>query len=74
MTPYVPDAKGLATGVFETRAVAYLLHPEDGPTGCAPGVYVVRRRREFEAYGPRLIADWCYVRRSQLARLVRRQA
>ncbi|MEV0404719.1 hypothetical protein [Actinoallomurus sp. NPDC050550] len=56
-TTRVFDSDGLAIGVFETSAVAYLLHPEHGATGCAPGTYVVRRQREREGRRSRLVAD-----------------
>lgn len=37
-------------------AVGYLIHPEHGATGIAPGTYVVRRQRE-QADEVRLVAD-----------------
>ncbi|TXK34028.1 hypothetical protein [Nonomuraea sp. C10] len=51
------DSERLAIGVFETTAPAYLLHPEHGATGCAPGTYVIRRQREQEGPRARLVAD-----------------
>jgi hypothetical protein len=45
-TGTVTDPTGLAIGVFEAMAPAYLLHREHGGTGIAPGSYVVRRQRE----------------------------
>lgn len=45
-TTDVADTTGLALGVFEALAPAYLLHREHGGTGVAPGRYVVRRQRE----------------------------
>jgi hypothetical protein len=45
-TTDVTDPTGLALGVLETLAVAYLLHREHGGTGLAPGSYVIRRQRE----------------------------
>lgn len=36
----------LALGIVETTAIAYLIHPEHGGTGLAPGQYVIRRQRE----------------------------
>jgi hypothetical protein len=45
-TTDVNDTTGLALGVFEALAPAYLLHREHGGTGVAPGCYVVRRQRE----------------------------
>jgi hypothetical protein len=56
-TTDMSDSHWLAIGVFETSAVAYLLHPEHGATGCTPGAYVVRRQREFEGRRARLVAD-----------------
>ncbi|WP_433330326.1 hypothetical protein [Spirillospora sp. CA-294931] len=45
-TTGVHDPVGLALGALETSQVAYLIHPEHGGTGIAPGTYVVRRQRE----------------------------
>ncbi|WP_329021430.1 hypothetical protein [Streptomyces sp. NBC_00690] len=60
-TSQIRDERGLAIGMLETTAVAYLIHPEHGATGIAPGKYVVRRQRERgdrRAGGTsRLIAD-----------------
>jgi hypothetical protein len=64
-TAGVHDRAGLALGVVEARTVAYLIHPEHGGTGIAPGSYVVRRQREDDSrtsrfgsgYGHRLVAD-----------------
>lgn len=56
-TTQVQDETWLAIGMFQTSAVAYLLHPEHGATGCAPGTYVVRRQREMEGARMRLVAD-----------------
>ncbi|MFD1935171.1 MULTISPECIES: hypothetical protein [Nonomuraea] len=56
-TTDVSDSDGLAIGVFVTSAVAYLLHPEHGATGCTPGAYVVRRQRERDGRRARLVAD-----------------
>ncbi|WP_326826840.1 hypothetical protein [Streptosporangium sp. NBC_01756] len=56
-TTDVSDSDGLAIGIFETSAVAYLLHPEHGATGCPPGAYVVRRQREHEGRRARFVAD-----------------
>jgi hypothetical protein len=56
-TTQVHDETWLALGMFQTSAVAYLLHPEHGATGCAPGTYVVRRQRETEGARMRLVAD-----------------
>ncbi|MEV4111392.1 hypothetical protein [Nonomuraea sp. NPDC049695] len=56
-TTQVSDSDGLAIGMFEASAAVYLLHPEHGGTGCAPGAYVVRRQREHEGHRSRLVAD-----------------
>jgi len=64
-TREIRDTMGLALGMIETSAVAYLIHPEHGGTGIAPGRYVVRRQRErdtervgrFGNLGDRMIAD-----------------
>nr|WP_296769608.1 hypothetical protein [Rhodococcus sp. (in: high G+C Gram-positive bacteria)] len=45
-TTWVQDSRGLALGVLDTRVVAYLIHPEHGATGIAPGRYVIGRQRE----------------------------
>src|SRR5262249_33640536 len=45
-TAAVDGATGLALGVFEALAPAYLMHREHGGTGVAPGCYTVRRQRE----------------------------
>ncbi|KAA0023612.1 hypothetical protein [Antrihabitans cavernicola] len=44
--PWVRDAEGLALGILDTEVTAYLIHPEHGGTGIAPGRYVIRRQRE----------------------------
>ncbi|MGW3346728.1 hypothetical protein ACWDA3_25730 [Nonomuraea rubra] len=56
-TTHVRDGQGLAIGVFDATAPVYLLHPEHGGSGCAPGTYVVRRQREHEGSRSRLVAD-----------------
>ncbi len=33
--------------LFEATAPVYLMHPEHGATGLAPGSYVARRQREW---------------------------
>ncbi|GGN70583.1 hypothetical protein GCM10011579_045990 [Streptomyces albiflavescens] len=48
--------------MIDASAVAYLIHPERGGTGIAPGRYLVRRQRERDAErgawpGNRMIAD-----------------
>lgn len=43
-------------GVLECTQPAYLLHPEHGAAGIAPGAYLLRRQRE-QAGEERLVAD-----------------
>jgi hypothetical protein len=45
-TTGVRDSSGLALGALSTSGVAYLIHPEHGASGIAPGRYVIRRQRE----------------------------
>jgi hypothetical protein len=45
-TTDVRDAQRLALGVVRARGTAYLLHPEHGGSGIAPGTYLIRRQRE----------------------------
>lgn len=45
-TTDVIDPEGLAIGVLTTTEVTYLIHPEHGGTGIAPGTYAIRRQRE----------------------------
>jgi hypothetical protein len=45
-TTGVDDPQRLALGAFRTTGVAYLIHPEHGGSGIAPGTYVIRRQRE----------------------------
>ncbi|MCZ4552268.1 hypothetical protein [Gordonia rubripertincta] len=42
------DPRRLALGIVDTEVVAYLIHPEHGATGLAPGRYVIGRQREFD--------------------------
>ncbi|WP_067847191.1 hypothetical protein [Nocardia lijiangensis] len=56
-TIQLDDPTGLALGMFVADTVAYLMHPEHGATGSAPGAYVIRRQRENSFYGVRLVAD-----------------
>ncbi|WP_017592976.1 hypothetical protein [Nocardiopsis potens] len=66
----VRDPEHLALGAVRTSRPAYLLHPEHGGTGLAPGTYLIRRQREggeapdrwhrtgrFRSAGHRLVAD-----------------
>ena len=45
-TTGVDDPQQLALGALRTTGVAYLIHPEHGASGIAPGTYVIRRQRE----------------------------
>jgi hypothetical protein len=45
-TTAVDDPQRLALGALRTTGVAYLIHPEHGASGIAPGTYVIRRQRE----------------------------
>lgn len=53
---FTPLRGGQDIGVLECTETAYLLHPEHGATGVAPGSYVLRRQRE-QADEERLVAD-----------------
>jgi hypothetical protein len=59
LTTWVQDPERLAIAAFENIAPAYLIHPEHGGTGIAPGAWFVRRQREMGAgfRHPVLIAD-----------------
>ena len=50
------NTRGADIGVLECTGPAYVLHPEHGATGIAPGAYVLRRQRE-QAAEERLVAD-----------------
>jgi hypothetical protein len=60
-TTGVRDRSELALGALTTSGVAYLIHPEHGASGIAPGRYVIRRQREragtTHRNTPRYIAD-----------------
>jgi hypothetical protein len=45
-TTGVHDPQRLALGAVSTTAIAYLIHPEHGGSGIAPGTYIIRRQRE----------------------------
>ena len=45
-TTGVRDPERLALGALNTTGAAYLIHPEHGASGIAPGTYVIRRQRE----------------------------
>jgi hypothetical protein len=54
----VADRSGLALGALTTTGVAYLIHPEHGASGIAPGRYVIGRQRERgDRAASRLVAD-----------------
>lgn len=48
-TGNVTDPLGLAVAYVENTAPVYLVHPEHGATGIAPGRWLVRRQREHVA-------------------------
>ncbi|WP_459709044.1 hypothetical protein [Actinophytocola sp. KF-1] len=56
-TPGVHDPLGLAVGMFDNTAPVYLIHPEHGGTGVAPGRWVVRRQQESGRRRRGLVAD-----------------
>lgn len=45
-TTSLRDHTGLAIAVFENTEPAYLIHPEHGGSGIAPGRWLVRRQQE----------------------------
>jgi hypothetical protein len=45
-TPDVRDPINLGIALFENTATAYLVHPEHGGSGVAPGRWLVRRQQE----------------------------
>jgi hypothetical protein len=53
---WAPVGAGQDIGVLDTTAPAFVLHPEHGATGLAPGSYLFRRQRE-QADEERLVAD-----------------
>ena len=53
---FAPVGVGQDIGVLETTEPAYILHPEHGAAGVAPGAYLLRRQRE-QADEERLVAD-----------------
>lgn len=59
-TTPVSDTRRLALGILDTEVTAYLIHPEHGATGIAPGRYVIGRQREWgigRFQSPQLVAD-----------------
>ncbi|PHV68473.1 hypothetical protein [Williamsia muralis] len=55
---WVIDPRGLALGILDTQVVAYLIHPEHGATGIAPGRYVIGRQQEFDTTIRRTPPAW----------------
>ena len=53
---WAPAGSGQDIGLLECAEPAYILHPEHGAAGVAPGSYVLRRQRE-QADEERLVAD-----------------
>jgi len=47
-TTAIYDPPGLGIALFTNTAPVYLIHPEHGGTGVAPGTWVVRRQREAD--------------------------
>lgn len=41
------DPEALAIALVENSSPVYLIHPEHGATGLAPGRWVIRRQREY---------------------------
>ncbi|GLW89560.1 hypothetical protein [Actinokineospora globicatena] len=52
-TTAVNDNLALAVALVRNTEPAYLIHPEHGGTGIAPGRWVVRRQRELGIHGRR---------------------
>lgn len=50
-TGAVRDPLGLGIAVFHNTEPAYLVHPEHGASGVAPGRWLVRRQQEYAATG-----------------------
>ncbi|GAB3003743.1 hypothetical protein LWP59_27835 [Amycolatopsis acidiphila] len=50
------DPLGLTIRLIENTAPAYLIHPEHGCSGVAPGCWLVRRQQEYRAWR-RLVTD-----------------
>jgi hypothetical protein len=53
-TTSVNDSLRLTLAVIENTAPAYVIHPEHGGTGIAPGRWVVRRQQERASSGARI--------------------
>ncbi|MEU6036961.1 hypothetical protein ABZ801_16290 [Actinomadura sp. NPDC047616] len=50
-TTQLTDGDRLAVGALRATAPVYLIHPEHGGSGIAPGTYVIRRQRERRGPG-----------------------
>ncbi|SEF27166.1 hypothetical protein SAMN05421837_103664 [Amycolatopsis pretoriensis] len=50
LTVQVADPEWLAVAMLHNTVPVYLVHPEHGATGIAPGRWVVRRQREAGAF------------------------
>lgn len=56
-TPEIRDPLRLVVAAFENTATAYLIHPEHGGSGIAPGRWLVRRQQEYGLHRRLLVAD-----------------
>ncbi|MFI7680007.1 hypothetical protein [Actinophytocola sp. NPDC049390] len=56
-TGAVRDPLRLGIAMFENTAPAYLIHPEHGGSGVAPGRWLVRRQQESGRHRRMLVAD-----------------
>lgn len=52
LTMAVLDEERLAVAVVRNTAPVYLVHPEHGATGIAPGLWLIRRQREDGGFRP----------------------
>ncbi len=52
-----PGTCPLDGGSFTATAPVYLMHPEHGATGLAPGTYATRRQREWRRVAPEWAGD-----------------
>jgi len=52
LTTALSDPEGLGLAMIENTAPVYLIHPEHGGTGVAPGSWLVRRQRELALRRP----------------------
>ena len=56
-TAGMQDPIGLGIAVFRNTAPAFLVHPEHGGSGVAPGTWLVRRQQEAGVLRRRLVSD-----------------